>query len=120
MYPRPAGMLVVIVAPGLLAGDDRVRFGGVGFLMRGRGGGWSGWQQRGRDDGGRGEPGRDPERSAECVSQGAGQVQVLPVRQRRDPLEAAVLAGCAGCDGALQEDGKQGRADRARYALDYV
>src|SRR5215470_11879689 len=114
MYAVPVGMLVVIVAPGLLSGVDRVRVGGVGVLMRsGRGGWWSGWQQQGRDDRGRGEPGGDPERGAECVSQRAGQVQVLPVRQCRDPREVAKLAGRAGRDGALQEDGKQGGADRA-------
>src|SRR5215813_5651325 len=112
MYPRPGKMLVVIVAPGLLSGVDRMQFARVGVLMRGRGSGWSlAGQQQCRDNRGRGQPGGDPEGGTECVSQGAGNVQVHPSRQRRYPLEVAMLAGYPSRDGALQEYGKQGRAD---------
>src|SRR5262249_2387060 len=114
MYPRPAGMLVVIVAPGPCSGVDRVRFSGVVLLMRSRLGRWrTGWQQQCRDDRGRRQPGGDPESGAECVSQGGGRGEGMTVRQRRDSLEVAMLAWRPGRDGALQEDGKQGRADCA-------
>src|SRR5262249_2360563 len=104
--------LMVIVAPRSLSGVDLVRFAHVGVLVRGRGGGWwpAGQEQCG-DESGRDQAGGDPERAAERAGQGGCKVKVLPPRQRRDLLEVGVLARCLGGDGALQEDGKKGRAD---------
>src|SRR5262245_38324441 len=89
-------------------------------LVKRRGGTSPALQQQCRDESGRDQADGDPERVAECVSQDGCEVSVLPMWQCRHLLEVAVLAGCLGGDGALQEHGEQRRADGAGDALDHV